>query len=187
MYVCVFVCVRVRACVCVCSVVADRRPWYEFENTLFWWDLYIDMLWFGRRWCMCFVGICTYLSNTTQMFLSRKAERPKCWWNCHGDWLYPRVFPVLPCPVVVWSQPVLDSAGWRVRHIDCWGNPDCIVYKPSPWALVVKRTDTLPQDLVKSRSRKIRVYTFPIARTFDKHLGSTAAEMHVNFRTMWWL
>ena len=72
-----------------------------------------------------FGGIVLYLSNTTHLFLSRKAELPKWWWTCHGDWLYPRVFPVLPCPVVVWSQPVLDSAGWRVKHIDCWGNLDC--------------------------------------------------------------
>ena len=33
----------------------------------------------------------------------------------------------------------------------------------------------------KSRSREIRVYTFPSALKFDKHLGSSAAEMFVKF------
>ena len=147
-------------------------------------SFYKDMLRFVCVWCMCSGEIVLYLSNTTQLFLSRKAKFPKWWWNCHGDWLYSRVFPVLSCPFVVWSQPVLDSAGWRVRHIDCWGNPDCIVQKPYPGALITRPTGVLPQDFVQSRSRGIRVYTFPIALQFDRHLGSSAADMPVNLRTI---
>ena len=48
--------------------------------------------------------------------------------------------------------------------------------------LFTKRTDVLPQDLVKSRSRAIRVETFPIAALkFDRHIGSSAAELPVTF------
>ena len=45
--------------------------------------------------------------------------------------------------------------------------------------LFTKRTDVLLQDRVKSRRREIRVKTFRIARKFDRHLGSNAAEMPV--------
>ena len=48
--------------------------------------------------------------------------------------------------------------------------------------LFTKRTDFLPQDLVKSRSREILVYSFPVALKFDKQLGSSAAEMPVKFQ-----
>ena len=48
--------------------------------------------------------------------------------------------------------------------------------------LFTKRTDVLAQDLVKSRSRAIRVETFPIAALkFDRHIGSSAAELPVTF------
>ena len=46
-----------------------------------------------------------------------------------------------------------------------------------------KRTDVLPQYLVKSRSYVIMVYTFPIVLTFDRHLGSSAAETAVKFQS----
>ena len=37
------------------------------------------------------------------------------------------------------------------------------------WNLFTKRTDVLPQYIVKSRSRAIQVYTFLIALKFDRH------------------
>ena len=43
--------------------------------------------------------------------------------------------------------------------------------------------DVLPQDLVKYRSREIRVSTFLIAPKFDEHLGSRAAEKFVKFQS----
>ena len=43
--------------------------------------------------------------------------------------------------------------------------------------------DVLRQDLAKSRSREIRVQTGYIALKFDRHLGSTAAEMPVKFQS----
>ena len=49
--------------------------------------------------------------------------------------------------------------------------------------LFTKRADVLPQDLAKSRSCEIRVYTFPIVLKFDRHLGSTAAEMSVKYQS----
>ena len=49
--------------------------------------------------------------------------------------------------------------------------------------LFSKWTDVSPHDLVKSRSREIRVYTFPIALIFYKHLRSIAAEMPVKFQS----
>ena len=49
--------------------------------------------------------------------------------------------------------------------------------------LFTKRKNVLPQDLLKFRSREIRVYTFPIALKLNKHLGSSAAEMPVKFQS----
>ena len=49
--------------------------------------------------------------------------------------------------------------------------------------LFTKRTDVLPQDLVKPRGREIHVQTFPITLKFDRHLGSSAAEMPVKFQS----
>ena len=43
-------------------------------------------------------------------------------------------------------------------------------------------TNVLPQGLVKSRSREIRVKTFVIALKFDRHLDSNAAEMSVQYQ-----
>ena len=54
-------------------------------------------------------------------------------------------------------------------------------YVPRP--LFTERTDVLPQDLLMSRSREIRVYAFPIALKFDWHLGSSAAEMPVKYQS----
>ena len=45
---------------------------------------------------------------------------------------------------------------------------------------VVRR---LIANLVKSRSREIRVSTFPIALKFDRHIGSSATEMPVTFQS----
>ena len=52
-----------------------------------------------------------------------------------------------------------------------------------PGPLFTKRTDVLPQDLMKSRNREIRIQTFPIALKFDKHIGSSAAEMPVKLQS----
>ena len=43
------------------------------------------------------------------------------------------------------------------------------------WPLSINRADH------KSRSREIRVYTFPITPKFDRHLGNSAAKMPVEF------
>ena len=48
--------------------------------------------------------------------------------------------------------------------------------------LFTKRKDILPQDLVKSWSHEIGVYTFSITLKFDRHLSSAAAEMPVKFQ-----
>ena len=42
--------------------------------------------------------------------------------------------------------------------------------------------NTLPQDLVKSRSCEIRISTFPIALKFGRHLNSSIVAMHVKFQ-----
>ena len=47
--------------------------------------------------------------------------------------------------------------------------------------LFTERTDVLPQDLVKSRSRDIGCYDDRIALRYDSHIGSAAAEMPVKY------
>ena len=46
-----------------------------------------------------------------------------------------------------------------------------------------KRADVLPQDLVKSRGREIRVWNFSINLKSDWHLDSSAAEMPVKHQS----
>ena len=59
-------------------------------------------------------------------------------------------------------------------------------YSPTVWIskhLFTKRADVLPQHLMKSRSREIRVQAFPIALKFDRHLGSRATEVPTKFQS----
>ena len=58
-------------------------------------------------------------------------------------------------------------------------------WKRSLGPLFTKRTDILPQDLVKSRRREIGCYNDRIALKFDRHLGITAAEEPVKFQGDW--
>ena len=51
----------------------------------------------------------------------------------------------------------------------------------NPGPLFTKRTDVLPQDLAKSRSRDIWAYPFQIALKFERYLGNSTAEMPVKF------
>ena len=46
--------------------------------------------------------------------------------------------------------------------------------------LTVKR---LRQVLLKTRRREIRVYTFPIALNLERHIGSSAAVIPVQFQS----
>ena len=50
-------------------------------------------------------------------------------------------------------------------------------------AFLTDRTDVLSQDLVKTQDREIHILTFWIALKFDRHLGSTTAEMPVKFES----
>ena len=52
-----------------------------------------------------------------------------------------------------------------------------------PGPLFTKWTDVLPQDLVMSRSREIRVSAFPFALKSDRHISSSAAEMAVKLQS----
>ena len=54
-----------------------------------------------------------------------------------------------------------------------------LVARSSSGPLFTKRTDVLPQDLLKSLSRKIGCYNDPTALKFERHLGSNA------FRVIW--
>ena len=50
-----------------------------------------------------------------------------------------------------------------------------------PGPLFTKRMDVLPHYLVKSLSRDIRVYNFPIPLKFDRKLHSSAIETPIKF------
>ena len=49
----------------------------------------------------------------------------------------------------------------------------------------IKRTDVLPQDLVKPQSRVIRVQALPIPLKFNRLLSSNAARCLSNFTVLW--
>ena len=67
-----------------------------------------------------------------------------------------------------------DDNNKHERNLQLYANPGPLFTK---WA------DILPQDLVKSRSRKIGVWTFPIAFKFDRQLASRVVEMPVKFQS----
>ena len=68
-----------------------------------------------------------------------------------------------------------------MRHINMHMTPFTVNRHLHLWPLFTKQTDVLPPDLIKSRSREIRVKTFSIALKIDRHLGSSASEMLVKF------
>ena len=82
-----------------------------------------------------------------------------------------------PSRTVTLSVTFSPESGGSINAInaDSW--------KKHPRFLFTKQVDVLPQDLVKSQSRAIRVETFPIALKFDRHLGSNATEMPVKFQS----
>ena len=53
------------------------------------------------------------------------------------------------------------------------------------WPLFTKRMDILPLNLVKHRNSEIVCYTDGIALQFDRHLGSTAANVPVKCQSNW--
>ena len=76
-----------------------------------------------------------------------------------------------------------STAGWIGLYRHTKGNvSDLLHYQMSPEPLFTKQMYVLSQDLVKSRSREIRVKTFQIVPKFDKHLGSSAAEVPAKFQ-----
>ena len=57
----------------------------------------------------------------------------------------------------------------------------CVIFGP----LFIMGTDLLPQNLVKSRSRKIGCCNNRIALEFEEHLGGAAAEVPIRFQSEW--
>ena len=51
------------------------------------------------------------------------------------------------------------------------------IHMASAEPIFTRRTDPLPQDLVKSRSREIGCFNDRSALKFDKYLGSAAADV----------
>ena len=51
--------------------------------------------------------------------------------------------------------------------------------------LFTKKTEVLPQDLVKFQNREIACYNDRMALKFDRHLGSAAAWVPVKFQSNW--
>ena len=75
-----------------------------------------------------------------------------------------------------------------IMIMEIWHMAQCvfelIIYPYSIFEpLFTKRMDVLPQDVVKSRRREIRVWNFPIALKIDRHLGSCIAELPVILKT----
>ena len=68
---------------------------------------------------------------------------------------------------------LIQSQQISKAHHRAWGEGNVWMSLASSASgpLVTKWTDVLPQDLVKSRSRKIQVYTF---LKFDRHIGNSA-------------
>ena len=70
---------------------------------------------------------------------------------------------------------------WMNQHHNFWMIKSNVFPNNDSGPLLTKRTDVLPQDLVKARSREIKVWTLPVAMEFDRHPCSRAAEMPVTY------
>ena len=57
--------------------------------------------------------------------------------------------------------------------------------RATPGPLFTKRTDVLPQDVMKSRSREIGCYNDRVTLIFDRHPDSAAAKGPDKFRGEW--
>ena len=57
------------------------------------------------------------------------------------------------------------------------------IHMASAEPIFTRRTDPLPQDLVKSRSREIGCFNDRSALKFDMYLGSAAADVIVKFQS----
>ena len=79
------------------------------------------------------------------------------------------------------SSLVSSSISDAIAPSEIKGMPCALSLVPGP--LFTKYTGVLPQDLVKSWSCEILVYSFPIALKFDRHLGNSTAEMPVKFQS----
>ena len=77
------------------------------------------------------------------------------------------------------KQPPLEIVALRLKRTMAY----TVSTKLYIGLLFTKQTDTLPQNITKSRSRKIRVYTFQIALKVDRHIDSSAVEMRVKFQS----
>ena len=81
---------------------------------------------------------------------------------------------------------IIDPEAYNIStaKISCiWSNDTTHMFILTQGLLFTKRTNVLPQNLVKPRSRKIRVYTSPIAIKCDPLIGSGAAEIPVKFQS----
>ena len=58
-----------------------------------------------------------------------------------------------------------------------------LVVKSSPEPLFTKRSDVLPLNIVKFRSREVECYNDYNALKFDWHLGSSADDVPVKFQS----
>ena len=65
-----------------------------------------------------------------------------------------------------------------------WRRYNCVAC-PLGGPLFAKRTDVLPQDLVKCRCREIACYNDRIVLKFARHFGSPAAEVPSKFQSHW--
>ena len=59
------------------------------------------------------------------------------------------------------------------------------IFRLNPGPLLTNGKDVLPPNLVKSRNRGIGFYNVRFALKLDRHLGSDAAEMPVQFQSDW--
>ena len=64
-------------------------------------------------------------------------------------------------------------------------NEDQLLTRTDSGPLFTKQQYVLPPNLVKSQRREIGCSNDHIALKFDKHLGSTAAEMLIKFQSDW--
>ena len=104
-------------------------------------------------------------------------------------WFYIRHI-LMKCLIHLWESVCLEKHIVRKKVYTTKNNVLwlllCLIHQRlwPLWPLFTQRTDVLLQDLVKSRSSKMRDHAFPIAIKFHRYLDSSAARCLSNFRVI---
>ena len=185
----------------LCDILGQTSPRSTWQSSMCrqkWRTSWSQSCFQSKRSCkLVFVigGVSAYPSDHNTAVLLQSIHI-KCGWNfITVVWRHHlKLSNVIETPTVAANKKcMINSEAYSRRYewnhatrhyafaVTSLGNTQFILMYPRP--LFAKRTDVLPQDIVKPRSPDIRVRTLQIALKFDRRIDNSAVEMPVNFHS----